>query len=206
MNLMDELKNYTPFNKQEKKDVKFIIDCYRKYKGNIYTRDNKECHITSACWILSPDRKEILMAYHNIYKSFSWLGGHADGDTDLVHVTTKELKEESGVKNPKLLFSHIFSVEVLTNPEHIKNGKLVKPHKHLNITYLFEVDESETLRIKEDENSAIRWIKVEDIDNVVNDKAILPIYHKLIQKVSHFSDTNYYDFMKEFLDDNKERI
>ena len=43
------------------------------------------------------------MIYHNIYKSWSWTGGHADGDSDLLNVAIRELKEETGVKNLKLL-------------------------------------------------------------------------------------------------------
>ena len=37
------------------------------------------------------------MVYHNIYHSWSWLGGHADGETDLLSVAIREVKEEAGV-------------------------------------------------------------------------------------------------------------
>ena len=35
------------------------------------------------------------MVYHNIYNSWSWLGGHADGETDLLAVALREVKEEA---------------------------------------------------------------------------------------------------------------
>lgn len=206
MSIIDDLKNYTPFDRKEEQDIKFIIDFYKKHNGNIFTRDNEEGHMTSSCWILNRDKKKVLMAYHNIYKSFAWLGGHADGDTDLIHVAIKELVEESGVKNPKLLLPHIFSVEVITCPEHIKKGKVVKTHDHLNFTYLFEVDESETLKIKEDENSAIRWIEIDKLFDYVKDKDIMEqIYKKLIKKL-FLLNKNQHNVMGKILDDNKERI
>ena len=34
------------------------------------------------------------MIYHNIYDSWAWVGGHADGDEDLVHVVKKEIEEQ----------------------------------------------------------------------------------------------------------------
>ena len=43
------------------------------------------------------------MIHHNIYNSWSWTGGHADGDKDLLYVAIKEAKEETGVKNIKAL-------------------------------------------------------------------------------------------------------
>jgi 8-oxo-dGTP pyrophosphatase MutT (NUDIX family) len=53
------------------------------------------------------------MVYHNIYNSWSWLGGHADGDEDLTGVAIREVKEESGVTDVKAFSNEIFSFEVL---------------------------------------------------------------------------------------------
>lgn len=48
------------------------------------------------------------MAYHNIYKSWAWTGGHSDGDSDLLNVALKEAKEETGLENLKVLSDGIF--------------------------------------------------------------------------------------------------
>lgn len=81
-NLKKEIEEYIPFNEQEEKDRELILEIFESEK-NILTRENKKCHFTVSAWIVSPDRKEVLMCYHNIYNSWAWLGGHADGNVDL---------------------------------------------------------------------------------------------------------------------------
>ena len=49
--------------------------------NDVLTRNNKMCHFTASSWIINKDKTKVLMVYHNIYKSWSWTGGHADGDT-----------------------------------------------------------------------------------------------------------------------------
>ncbi|MFR8165911.1 MAG: NUDIX hydrolase [Enterocloster sp.] len=130
---------------------------------HILTRDNRNAHITVSAWIMDRDRKKVLMAYHNLYQSWAWLGGHADGDADLKAVALKEIREESGLESVRFVTEDIFSLEILTVDGHEKRGSYVPSHLHLNVTYLLEADPELPLRIKEDENSEIGWIGVEEI-------------------------------------------
>ena len=67
----------------------------------------------------------------------------------------------------------------------MKKGKYVSSHLHLNITYLFEADDKQDIRIKEDENSAIGWIAIDDIRNKVTEQWFMDnIYQKLIDKIT----------------------
>ena len=93
-NLKKEIEKYIPFNEQEEKDRELILEIFESEK-DILTRENKKCHFTVSAWIISPDRKKVLMCYHNIYNSWAWLGGHADGDADLKKVILKEIEEEA---------------------------------------------------------------------------------------------------------------
>ena len=57
-------------------------------------------------------------------------------------------------------------------------------HVHLNLTYLLEVDENELLKIKADENSGVKWIDINDLETVVNEKWVLEnVYKKIIDKL-----------------------
>ncbi len=67
----------------------------------------------------------VLMAYHNIYHSWAWTGGHADGEKDLLSVAMREAREETGIKTVTPVMDQIFSLEVLTVDGHEKKGLYV---------------------------------------------------------------------------------
>ena len=50
---------------------------------------------------MNKDKTKVLMIYHNIYNSWSWTGGHADGDEDLLYVAIKEAKKKQVLKISK---------------------------------------------------------------------------------------------------------
>lgn len=151
-----EIEKYVPFNEQEEKDREEMLK-WMDTGLDLLTRKDGFAHWTSSAWVVNHEHTKVLMAYHNIYDSWSWLGGHCDGDTDFLHVAIKEVKEESGITNILPVTEDIFSLEILTVDGHIKRGEYVPSHLHLNVTYLLEADEKEDVRIKEDENSNVGW-------------------------------------------------
>lgn len=182
MNWIDEIRNYTPFNEQEKQDKKVALDYVATFP-NILTRENDFAHMTASSWIVNKDRTKVLMIYHNIYKSWAWTGGHADGEDNLCDVAIREAMEETGIRSVKIIQDSIFSLELLCVNGHVKKGKYVSSHIHINVTYLLEADEAETLTIKEDENSGVRWVPLEDAVQISNEENMKVIYSKLIKKL-----------------------
>lgn len=183
MELKEKIEKYIPYNKQEKNDKKTILDYMNKF-DNLLTRENEVAHFTASAWTVNKERTKVLMIYHKIYNSWSWTGGHADGDTNLLYTAVRELKEETGIEKVNILKDDIFSLETICVNGHIKRGKYVSSHLHFNLTYLLEVDEKEELKIKEDENSGVKWIDIEDIDKYVTEKWMIDnIYSKLKEKV-----------------------
>lgn len=161
MDLMTQIERYLPFNEQEERDRNLILRCLREEK-NIFSRENDLAHMTASAWVVNPDRSRVLMAYHNIYASWSWLGGHADGSQNLLEVALREVTEESGVRHVRPVTEDIFSLESLTVDGHIKRGAYVSSHIHLNVTYLLEAREEDTLTVKDDENSGVAWFGLDE--------------------------------------------
>ena len=153
---LEELKNYIPTNEQEMRDRQQMLRFAAQY-GNCLCRENELGHFTASVWTVNPARSKTIMVYHKLYDSWSWVGGHADGEEDLRAVALRELKEETGVRAPRLLGEGVFSLETLSVRGHMKHGLWVPGHLHFNLTYLVEVREDEILRVREDENSAVRW-------------------------------------------------
>lgn len=191
MNYIDSIKNYKPINEQEEKDKELFLFCIDKF-DDILTRKNVVAHLTSSAFVVNKDRTKTLMIYHNIYDTWAWTGGHMDGIDDLIYVAKKELMEETGVKNPILITDEIMALDSITVNGHIKRGKYVSSHLHLNAAFLFECDENEELIVKEDENSGVRWIDIDKIDSYVspNDKHVLEIYKKILRKANIINNFN----------------
>ena len=178
---IDIIKNYTPVNEQEAQDKKVMLSYIKNHWDNILTRDNEIAHICVSGFILNEKMDKTLMVYHNLYKSWGWTGGHADGDGDLLAVALKEACEETGVQNFRPLSELPQSLDILPVWSHYKHNKPISTHLHLTITYLLIADESEQLIIKEDENSGVEWIPVDKIDQYCSEPQMLPIYMKLVE-------------------------
>ena len=160
-NLLRQIREYRPYNEQEERDKNLIFQWIEQHE-DAFSRENTVAHVTASAWMVNKDRSKVLMVYHNIYNSWSWLGGHADGETDLLSVAIREVKEEAGIAHVQPVSENIFSLESLTVDGHVKKGKYISSHLHLNITYLLETDSEEDVRIKADENSGAAWFGLED--------------------------------------------
>ena len=123
------------------------------------------------------------MIYHNIYNSWAWTGGHADGEKNLLDVAIREVQEETGIKNVVPLKEDIFSLEIICVNGHIKKEKYVSSHLHINATFLLEADETETLSIKADENSGVKWVNIDEAAMLSSDSYMQNIYMKLVEKL-----------------------
>lgn len=184
MSLKEDLLAYRPFNEQEEKDREVML-ALLEIQPDIFERKNRVAHFTASSWLVNKAHDKVLMIYHNIYASWAWTGGHADGDQDLLRVALKEAGEETGITNLQPVSKGIFSLEMLTVDGHVKRGEYVSSHLHANVTYLLEADEADTLHIKPDENSGVRWFALDEALKACSEPWMAEhIYKKLNEKLS----------------------
>jgi 8-oxo-dGTP pyrophosphatase MutT (NUDIX family) len=179
---IQDIKKYIPYNEEEAQDKKVALLSIDQF-DNLLTRENPLIHVTSSGYILNNDGTKVLMIHHNIYKTWCWTGGHADGDEDLLHVAIKEAKEETGVENIRAVTPEILSLDILEVIGHFKRGKYVSAHLHLSIAYLLEADEAEELKVKEDENSGVKWLPINEIHKYSNEPNMIKLYKKFSDKI-----------------------
>ena len=182
MELYDEIARYRPYNEQEQADQQTMLR---------YMREHDDCferssiaHMACSIWVVDPTLEQTLLVYHNVYDSWSWIGGHADGERDLAAVALRELAEETGVTHAALVDCGIYSLDVLTVDGHVKRGSYVSSHLHLNVTYLALADPAQALRVKPDENSGVRWVPIDEVIPLSTEPWICEhVYEKLIAKL-----------------------
>lgn len=183
MNLRLQINAFIPRCDQELHDRRMMIS-YINLFDDILLRTNETAHFTASAWIVNPSRTKVLMIYHNIYQSWAWTGGHADGEEDLLNVAIREAKEETGLAEIRPVSEKPISLEILPVCAHFKKGKYIVPHLHLNLTYLLEADDSQSLRNKPDENSGAAWFSLEEAILASTEADMRVIYQKLNDRLA----------------------
>lgn len=184
MSIIDEIREYIPGCPQEERDRAFMLDYLARHE-DAFDRSSGEAHMTASAWVVSPDRTKVVMCYHNIYNSWSWTGGHADGNRDLAAVARKEVWEETGLRT-RLLAEGIFSLENLAVKAHVKKGVPVPAHIHMNVTYLLQAEE-DALCAKPDENRAVRWMTPEEaLAASAEPWMVENVYRKLVERAAPY--------------------
>ena len=90
MDIREQIKNYRPWNEQERQDQAVILAFLDKNPDAFY-RTNLLAHMTASAWVVNPQRTRTLLVYHRLFDSWSWAGGHADGEEDLLAVALREV-------------------------------------------------------------------------------------------------------------------
>ena len=181
---VETIKQYIPKNEQEKIDRLAMLE-FARDNSNSLSRDNKIAHFTNAAIITNKDMDKVLFVNHLIYKSWGWVGGHNDENPNFLEVVLREAKEETGITSVKPLINEPVSIDNILVHNHIKNGHYVGDHIHMNLSYLLVADESEKLVIKEDENSGVKWFKIDEVLNYVSEERMIYIYKKIFNVLNN---------------------
>lgn len=180
--IKQQIENFKPTSEQEEKDKEYFLKFIDSF-DDVLTRENIFGHFTSSAFVLNKDRTKILLVSRNIDDGFIFPGGHIDGEKDSLAVAMREVEEETGVK-AKPVFNEIFTIWTGPVKSHIKRGKFVPAHIHLDLVYLVEADDTKELRIKPDENKSVIWANFNDIGKKIGlINSFVPVYENFREKL-----------------------
>ena len=158
--LIEKLRKYRTDDEIEESDRINIIKFVEKYE-DCFERSQSLGHITGSCWLENYDGTKFLLTKHKKLKFWLQLGGHADGDNDIIRVSMKEAHEESGLESIGLVSAGIFDLGVHLIPQY----KNVPAHYHYDIRFLLRASNSNEEIIMSDESTDLDWFTEIPKDN-----------------------------------------
>lgn len=179
------IRAYRPKDEMDRRVKENMLSFITVHGDTVLTRENPIAHMTASTVIVNEERTRMLMIHHKIYDTWTWQGGHTDGEKDLLKVALKEAEEETGIRTYKVLENEegiIRKLDILTVKAHMKNGEPIAAHLHLNAAFLLEAKEEDALLLNKEETNGIRWVPLEEIDALAKEPEITPIYHELIRR------------------------
>ena len=170
--LLDQLAAYRVEHPNEVETVERFLD-FVKSQPECFERTLAVGHITGSAWIVTPDGSEVLLTHHRKLDRWLQLGGHADGDPDVIAVALKEAQEESGLDEFELLGNGIFDLDIHPIPAR----KNEPEHLHYDVRYVFRATGHTDFTVSE-ESHDLRWVPINDVQTLTVEESMLRMVRK----------------------------
>jgi 8-oxo-dGTP pyrophosphatase MutT (NUDIX family) len=148
------LNDYLPDDPFEKEDQLKMLDFINR-EPNCFERSCQEGHLTASCWLENSHGNAVLLTLHKKFNAWLQLGGHADGDNDLLRVSMKEAQEESGL-SVEPVHSKIFDISVHFIPPYEDTVQ----HYHYDVRFYLRATEDKPFVVSE-ESHDLMWVTQE---------------------------------------------
>lgn len=146
-----------------------------------FVRGNPECferslavgHITGSAWVVSADGTQVLLTHHRKLDRWLQLGGHADGDPDVLAVAFKEAREESGLEDFEAVGEGIFDLDVHPIPAR----KDEPQHLHYDVRYVLRATGATGFTVSE-ESHDLAWVPLDEMESLTTEESMLRMLRK----------------------------
>jgi 8-oxo-dGTP pyrophosphatase MutT (NUDIX family) len=172
--LLGLMEKYVPSNFHENEFQKQIREFVMKYH-DCFERSLDIGHITASAWLLNNDGTKALLMHHAKLNNWFQLGGHCDGDWNVLRVAIKEAQEESGINAIIPINTEIFDIDVHPIPATRKE----KEHYHYDIRFLLQITSEEKIK-QNNESKELRWISKNENELPTQSPSVIRMFHKWV--------------------------
>jgi 8-oxo-dGTP pyrophosphatase MutT (NUDIX family) len=170
--LVSLLEAYQPFDADDDQARGRILS-FVLANADCFERSLLAGHVTGSAWIVDASRSRCLLTHHRKLERWLQLGGHADGQTDILEVAMREAREESGLLSLRPVTASIFDCDVHAIPAR----KAEPEHWHYDVRVLLEADDAELLVVSE-ESKELAWVALGEVAALGGDASVLRMVAK----------------------------
>ncbi len=145
--------------------------------GDPFSREHYEPgHFTASGFVLSPDRKSVLLVLHRKLNRWLQPGGHIDPeDIDVFAAACREVTEETGLVNLRAAQNTATLFDVDIHP--IPARKTEPAHEHFDVRFLLHCDNTHITR--NDETHDAEWVSLNELSQRMTDPCEARVIRKL---------------------------
>jgi 8-oxo-dGTP pyrophosphatase MutT (NUDIX family) len=137
-------------------------------------RTCREGHLTASAWIVDPARARTLLTHHRKLGRWLQLGGHVDGEADLLAAALREAREESGLASLRAVGAEVFDVDRHRIPARSDEPE----HWHFDVRFLLEADPAEPLAVS-DESHDLVWVPLAELPRYSAEESLARMARKM---------------------------
>jgi ADP-ribose pyrophosphatase YjhB (NUDIX family) len=117
-----------------------------------------------------------LLTHHLKLDKWLQLGGHADGDADLLAVALREGREESGLTRLQPVTGNVFDLD----RHWIPARKSEPAHWHYDVRFMIEADDLEPLVLAANESKELAWVEVVRVTDLNPEESMARMVRKTL--------------------------
>lgn len=170
--ILDQIDRYTERFPDETAVASRFRDFVEKHPDCL-ERSLQVGHLTGSAWLVDASGTAILLTHHRKLGIWLQLGGHADGDPDLLRVALREAEEESGLDLIEPVSTGIFDLDVHRIPE--RKGE--PEHFHYDVRFALRHTGSGSFQVSE-ESHDLAWAPIAEIERYTTEESILRMKRK----------------------------
>lgn len=130
-------------------------------------------HVTGSAWVVNQAGTHVLLTHHKKLDMWLQLGGHVDGNPNVLEAAMREAYEESGLSKLEPVACEIFDLDIHLIPER----KTEPAHNHHDIRFVFQAVGSDDY-IVSDESHDLAWVEIQQLEKFTSEASMLRMAEK----------------------------